>query len=99
MSEALEGFQRGGEGVTADVRKGRKEETLCVVSILDEREGQPVRLVCFGTQNKSTEGLETFQITEQTRNWDPQLAREHLGLLYERQFKKLEGHDWQEAFT
>lgn len=99
VSEALEGFQRGGEGVTADVRKGRKEETLCVVSIVDEREGKPVRLVCFGTQNKSTDGLETFQITEQTRNWDPQLAREHLGLLYERQFKKLEGQDWQEAFT
>lgn len=99
VSEALEGFQRGGEGVTADVRKGRMEETLCVVSIRDEREGQPVRLVCFGTHNKSTDGLETFQITEQTRNWDPQLAREHLGLLYERQFKKLEGQDWQEAFT
>ena len=99
VSEALEGFQRGGEDVTADVRKGRKEETLCVVSILDEREGQPVRLVCFGTQNKSTDGLETFQITEQTRNWDPQLSKEHLGLLYERQFKKLEGQDWQEAFT
>lgn len=99
VSEALEGFQRGGEGVTADVRKGWKEQTLCVVSIVDEREGQAVRLVCFGTQNKSTTGLETFQITEQTRFWDPQLAREHLGLLYERQFKKLEGQDWQEAFT
>ncbi len=99
VSEALEGFQRGGEGVTADVRKGRKEETLCVVSILDERDGETVRLVCFGTQNRATNGLETFQITEQTRFWDPQLAREHLGLLYERQFRKLEGHDWQEAFT
>lgn len=99
VSEALEGFQRGGEGVTADVRKGRKEETLCVVSILDEREGQPVRLVCFGTQHRATGGLETFQITEQTRFWELQLAREHLGLLYERQFKKLDGHDWQEAFT
>ncbi|MEW6734813.1 MAG: type ISP restriction/modification enzyme [Acidobacteriota bacterium] len=99
VSEALEGFQRGGEGVTADVRKGRKDETLCVISILDEREGTPVRLVCFGTQNKSTTGLETFIITEQTRFWEPQLARDHLGLLYERQFKKLIGKDWQEAFT
>jgi len=36
---------------------------------------------------------------KETRFWDPQLAREHLGLLYERQFKKLEGQDWQEAFT
>jgi flagellar biosynthesis regulator FlbT len=99
VSEALDGFQRGGEGVTADVRKGRKEETLCVVSILDERDAQPGRLVCFGTQNEKTSGLETFQITEQTRLWDGQLAREHLDLLYERQFKKLESKDWQEAFT
>ena len=101
VSEALDGFQRGGEGVTADVRKGRKEETLCVVSILDGREDDenPVRLVCFGTQNSSTSGLETFQITEQTKSWDAQLAREHLSLLYERQFKKLGNQNWQEAFT
>jgi hypothetical protein len=100
VSEALEGFQRGGESVTADVRRGRKDETLCVVSIVDEREGEPTRLVCFGTHNEATEGLETFQITERTRFWDAQLAREHLGLLYERQFKKLAaGKDWQEAFT
>lgn len=44
-------------------------------------------------------GLETFQIAERTRLWDAQLAKEHLGLLYERQFKKLAGKDWQEAFT
>jgi len=99
VSLALAGFQRGGEGVTADVRKGRKEETLCVVSILDERDAQAGRLVCFGTHNENTGGLETFQITEQTRLWDGQLAREHLDLLYERQFKKLETKDWQEAFT
>ena len=99
VSEALEGFQKGGEGVTADVRKGRKDETLCIVSIVDERDGESVRLICFGTQNKQGEGLETFQLTEQTRFWDPQLAREHLGLLYERQFKRLAGADWQDAFT
>lgn len=99
VSEALDGFQRGGEGVTAAVRKGRKDETLCIISIIDEREVKPVRLVCFGTQNKQTEGLETFQITEQTRLWDPQLAQEHLALLYERQFRKLGGADWQDAFT
>ena len=52
-SEALEGFQRGGETVTADVRKGRKEETLCVVSIVDTRDSESVRLVCFGTENAS----------------------------------------------
>ena len=99
VSEALDGFQRGGEGVTASVRKGRKDETLCIISIIDDREGTPVRLVCFGTQNKQSEGLETFQITEQTRLWDPQLAQEHLALLYERQFRKLGGADWQDAFT
>ena len=91
VSEALDGFQRGGETVTADVRKGRKEETLCVVSILDGREDahNPVRHVCFGTQNRTTSGLETFQLTERTKSWDAQIARDHLGLLYERQFKKL----------
>ena len=101
VSEALEGFQRGGETVTADVRKGRKEETLCVVSILDGREDEhnPVRHVCFGTQNRTTSGLETFQLTERTKSWDAQIARDHLGLLYERQFKKLGYRHWQEAFT
>lgn len=99
VNEALDGFQKGGEGVTADVRKGRGDETLCIISMLDQREGQSVRLVCFGTRNKESQGLETFQITEQTRFWDPQLAREHLGLLYKRQFKKLDGADWQDAFT
>lgn len=99
VSEALEGFQKGGEGVTADVRKGRKEETLCIISIKDEREQQPVRLVCFGTVNAKTDGLETFHLTEQTRFWDQQLAKDHLGLLYERQFRKLGTANWQEAFT
>ena len=99
VSAALDGFQRGGEGVTADVRRGRKDETLCVVSIVDRREGEKVRLICFGTWNAESDGLETFHITEQTRLWDRALAREHLGLLYERQFKKLEGKGWQEAFT
>jgi hypothetical protein len=91
VAEALEGFQRGGEGVTADVRKGRRDETLCVISMIDQREDRSSRLVCFGTQNKQSQGLETFQITER--------AREHLGLLYERQFKKLASADWQDAFT
>lgn len=100
VSAALVGFQQGGEGVTANVLKGKKEETLGIISLLDQREGQSVRLVCFGTWNKRPEGgLETFQITEQTRFWDRQLAREHLGLLYERQFKKLASTDWQDAFT
>lgn len=97
--EVLEGFERGGENVTASVAKGKREETLCAVSILDEREGEAVRLVCFGTWNKDTDGLETFQLTEQVQSWELQIAREYLGLLYERQFKKLIGSDWKEAFT
>lgn len=99
VSEALDGFQRGGDGVTADVRKGRKDETLCIVSIKDERELEPVRLVCFGTVNAKSGGLETFHLTERTRLWEPQMAKDHLGLLYERQFKKLGSVTWQEAFT
>ena len=99
VSEALEGFKKGGEVVRADVRKGKKEETLCLVSVRDERELQSVRLVCFGTVNAKTGGLETFHLTEQTRFWEPQLAKDHLGLLYERQFKKLGSANWQEAFT
>lgn len=99
VSEALDGFQRGGEGVTSDVRKGQKHETLCIISIMDERDQDPVRLVCFGTHNAKTGGLETFHISEQTRFWDQSLARDHLGLVYERQFKKLAGKSWQEAFT
>lgn len=109
VQEALNGFQKGGEGVTSEVRRGIREETLCIVSILDAREvkpdstdaqeREPVRLVCFGTENSKTSGLETFYISEQVRRWEPQLAREHLGLLHERQFKKLATEDWQEAFT
>jgi len=101
VSEALAGFQHGGEGVTANVRMGRMDETLCLISIVDSRDSEqdPVRLVCFGTKNKSTGSLETFHVAEQTRFWDPVLAREHLRLLYDRQFKKLAAHDWQEAFT
>lgn len=107
VQQALEGFQRGGERVTADVRRGRKEETLCVVSIIDERHEEPVRLVCFGTVDASTGSLETFRINEEIRLWGSQgadgsvdqLARDHLGLLFERQFKKLDTERWQEAFT
>ena len=81
------------------MRQGKKEETLCIVSVRDEREQQQVRLVCFGTVNAKTGGLETFHLSEQTRYWEQQLAKDHLGLLYERQFKKLGSASWQEAFT
>lgn len=99
VAEALEGFQRGAEGLDASALKGQKHETLCVVSIIDEREGNAGRLACFGTFNAKTEGLETFFLTEHARTWDRADARERLGLIYERQFKKLGEASWQEAFT
>lgn len=99
VAEALEGFQRGAESLDASALKGPKHETLCVVSIIDEREGHAGRLACFGTFNAKTEGLETFFLTEHARTWDRADARERLGLIYERQFKKLGEASWQEAFT
>ena len=99
VAEALEGFQRGAEGLDASALKGPKHETLCVVSIIDEREGHAGRLACFGTFNAKTEGLETFFVSEHARTWDRADARERLGLIYERQFKKLGEASWQEAFT
>jgi hypothetical protein len=99
VAEALEGFQRGAEGLESSNLKGLKDETLCIVSIIDERDGHTGRLICFGTFNAKSEGLETFFLTEHARTWDRADARERLGLLYERQFKKLGGASWQEAFT
>jgi hypothetical protein len=97
VAEALEGFQRGADGLDASALKGLKHETLCVVSIVDEREGHAGRLACFGTFNAKTEGLETFFLTEHARTWDRADARERLSLIYERQFKKLGEVNWQEA--
>jgi hypothetical protein len=99
VAEALEGFQRGAEGLDASAFRGQKEETLCVVSISDEREVQVGRLACFGTFNAMTGGLEHFILSDHARAWDRADARERLGLIYERQFKKLGEPTWQEAFT
>jgi hypothetical protein len=99
VAEVLEGYQRGNEGLEASALKGAKSETLCVVSIVDERAGHSGRLACFGTFNRETGGLETFFLTEHARIWDRADARDRLGLLYERQFSKLGGQSWQEAFT
>jgi hypothetical protein len=99
VAEALDGFQRGGESLGASTLKGQKHETLCIVSIIDERDGHAGRLACFGTFNAKTEGLETFFLTEHARVWDRADARERLGLIYERQFRKLGEASWQDAFT
>jgi len=98
-AEALEGFQRGAEDLQASALRGQKHETLCVVSIVDERDGHTGRLVCFGTFNAKTEGFETFFLTEHARTWDRAQARDRLELIYDRQFKKLGDVGWQDAFT
>lgn len=99
VAEALEGFQRGAEGLDASALKGQKHETLCVVSIIDAREENAGRIACFGTFNAKTEGLETFFLTRPSSIWDRAEARERMSLIYERQFKKLGEASWQEAFT
>ena len=99
VAEALEGFQRGAEGLDASALKGQKHETLCIVSIIDGREEHAGRIACFGTFNAKTEGLETFFLTRPSSTWDRAEARERLSLIYERQFKKLGEASWQEAFT
>lgn len=99
VAEALEGFQRGAGSLDASALKGKMNETLCVVSIIDEREGHTGRLACFGTFNAKTDGFETFFLTESARAWDRADARERIGLIYDRQFKKLGEASWQEAFT
>jgi hypothetical protein len=85
--------------LVAEALEGQMHETLCVVSIIDAREEQAGRIACFGTFNAKTEGLETFFLPRPSSTWDRAEARERLGLIYERQFKKLGKVSWQEAFT
>jgi hypothetical protein len=105
VQDALEGFERGGSGRTADRRQGAQTETLCVVSIVDDRNsGESRQLVCFGTKCIATASLEAFTLREEARDWaergDRPLAEEHLSQLFERHFKPLShGAKWQEAFV
>ncbi len=101
VQDALEGFERGGEGRTADRKKGAQTETLCVVSVIDDRGDGPERqIVCFGTKCTATDALEVFTLREEARDWDRPLAEEHLGQLFERHFKRLgTGARWQDAFV
>lgn len=101
---ALAGFERGGQGRSADVRRGPQTETLCVVSVVDDRQAPARRLVCFGTRCVATNNaLEVFTLREEARDWakyDRPLAEEHLKQLYQRHFSKLtSGEKWQEAFV
>jgi hypothetical protein len=98
LQHALVGFERGGEARTAEVRRGKQTETLVVVSVADDRTVGGRQLVCFGTKCVTTEALEVFTLREEARDWDLELAKEHLGQLYQRHFSRLGGVAWQDAF-
>jgi len=100
VQHTLRGFEKGGEKRTASVRQGKQTETLCLISVLDdrEREAEHTQLVCFGTKNKTYDSLETFHIREEAKFWEPQIREDHLAKLYDRHFKKLASDKWQNAF-
>jgi hypothetical protein len=97
IQDVLDGFEKKR---TASARQGAQAETLCVVSIVDDRHSTSGRqLVCFGTRSTETKALEVFTLREEVRDWERPLAEEHLDQLFERHFKKLAGGaKWQEAF-
>lgn len=97
VQDVLEGFEMKR---AASARQGAQTETLCVVSIVDDRASKSRRqLVCFGTKSTETKALEVFTLREEVRDWDRPLAEEHLDQLFERHFKKLaSGVKWQDAF-
>lgn len=100
VQDTLKGFEQGGEGRSADTKSGQQDETLCVVSIRDDRSKEygAAHLVCLGTVAKQERSLETFHIREEARFWEPQLAQDHLERLYDRHFRKLGSEKWQDAF-
>lgn len=110
VQDALEGFERESRDRPTDSRKGSQTDTLCIVSVTDDRrrprdagEAGPARkVVCFGTKCHATESLETFTLLEEARDWaatDGALARAYLERWYQRHFRRLgEGTRWQDAF-
>ena len=98
IQDVLDGFEKPKRA--ASTRSGAQSETLCVVSLVDDRDPSSGRqLVCFGTKSTETKALEVFTLREEVRDWDRPLAEEHLDQLFERHFKKLAGGaKWQEAF-
>jgi hypothetical protein len=100
VQHTLRGFEKGGEKRTASVRQGKQTETLCIVSVQDDRnkDNETTHLVCFGTKNAANDSLESFHIREEAKSWEPQIRNEHLNRLYERHFKKLISNKWQNAF-
>lgn len=97
VQDVLDGFEKKR---TASARQGAQTETLCVVSIIDDRASTSGRqLVCFGTKSTTTGALEVFTLREEVRDWDRPLAEEHLDQLFSRHFEKLaSGAKWQDAF-
>ena len=97
---ALRGFEKGGEKRTAAVKSGKQDETLCIVSVQDDRleSDKPLHLVCLGTKSEKLSSLETYHIREEVRLWERQLAVDHLSRLYDRHFSKLDGEKWQDSF-
>lgn len=97
VQDVLDGFEKKR---TAAARQGAQTETLCVISVVDDRNSSPGRqLVCFGTKSTTTDALEVFTLREEVRDWDRPLAEEHLDQLFSRHFEKLvSGAKWQEAF-
>ena len=95
--DVIDGFEKRR---TASSRQGAQTETLCVVSIVDDRTLTSGRqLVSFGTKCTETKALEVFTLREEVRDWDRPLAEEHLDQLFSRHFEKLtSGAKWQEAF-
>jgi hypothetical protein len=97
VQDVLNGFEKQR---AASTRQGQQTETLCVISVIDDRASNSGRqLVCFGTKSTETKALEIFTLREAVRDWDRALAEEHLDQLFERHFKKLaSGAKWQDAF-
>lgn len=98
VQDVLEGFERKR---TADQQQGAQTETLCVVSVVDDRSSESGRqMVCFGTKCIATESMESFTLREEVRDWDRPLAEEHLEQLFQRHFRRLaDGQKWQDAFV
>jgi type I restriction-modification system DNA methylase subunit len=97
---SLRGFERGGAKRTAAVMQGQQKETLCIISIPDDRDrdNEVSHLTCLGTVSADQGSLEVFHIREEARYWERQLAEDHLSRLYDRHFKKLASGKWQDAF-
>jgi hypothetical protein len=101
---ALKGFEKGGGERTTDAKKGKQQETLCIVSVSDHRQDKknPSNLLCCGTvvpdPKNDNDNLEVFFIDGASRYWDQALCEDHLGAIYKKHYTRLSGSNWQDAF-